>query len=790
MRGNLQKISLLIMLSIILLSSSSVPIMSTPPHYDYDEAEWDWAVIYSSLNYTKIQMNDTLELGLDVNYSQDVRDDGLIEKSYDEEKFEIINETEEEINSNLAAVKEVIDDDDGNINSSRYLKRYHLPFYYLSENLTTFSEAHYRFVYNINLTVNLFNELQQDETSLFEEDIGFEERIDESSLAFRTMNSTLDDIVEEDIDRIEENAGEDRFNFTGFLETIERWEKRIETYRGFLDFMEREIDLPAFLTVRVPEIVHPGENLVVEGNYFEGHLFEMDTEFVDNLEKGSPDDDLIDEFERKDHPLSAESQIYGSEEEGEWLIESDGLRRYRVEEITEGIEETLAVSLEKDFAISETIEIYFGERKLGLNESRDNSYYSSEIQIPWDIFSSEEDRGLKEGDMVQLKAVSEYQNITSESHYLTLERWDTEIELGFEEEEREAFYQEYVNVSGRFQTEAPISFDDIRLNFTNLEDDAELPGEDTRSVIRDEENFSFEMSYHTEMFYWGKNEIEVSYQGNETLDQTYNTISFEKSIPTELTIDSNKEEDVEVIDIEGYLFNSSSEASDDGLEDKEVSLKVEDKEQNKSLTGPEGNYKFNISLDKLSEGDELYVHFEGTEKFREADSDRLVISYEVIHGEDDDPADILEILTEERNLLLIMGIIIGMVILLWYWKGKEESKEDEEAHPSEKEKTSEKKKKDLLRKQTPSLQASSKEEVPSIYGTLLKQLHSEDIISIEKGKTHRELERELVSSTVFKEEINHVTSVFEKALFSDRGLDPSELESFNSSIKTLQEGLL
>ncbi len=789
MRGNIQKISLLIMLSIVLLSSSSVPIMSTPPHYDYDEAEWDRAVIYSSLNYTNTQMNDTLGLGLDVNYSQEVRDDGLIENSYDEEKFEIINETEEEINSNLVAVKEVIEDDDGNINSSRYLKRYYLPFYHLSENLTTFSEVHYRFVYNMNQTVNLFNELQQDEISLFEEDIGFEERIDESSLALRTMNSTLDEILEENIDRIEEKAGEDRFNLIGFLDTIERWEKRIETYRGFLDFMEREIDLTAFLTVRAPEIVHPCEKLVVEGNYFGGRLFEMDTEFVDNLEKGSPDDDLIEKFELKGHPLSAGSQIDGSEEEGEWLIESDGLRRYRVEEITEGIEETLAVSLEKDFAMSETIEIYFGEKKLGLNESRENSYFSSEIQIPWDIFSSEEDWGLKEEDTVQLKAVSEDQNITSESHHISVERWDTEIELEFEEE-REAFYQEYVNVSGRFRTDAPISFEDIRLNFTNLEDDAELPGEDTGSVIRDEENFSFEISYHTEMFYWGKNEIEVSYQGNETLDGDEGSISFEKSIPTELIIDTNKEEDVEVIDIEGHLFNSSSEESDDGLEGKEVYLKLDDKEQNESLTGPEGDYKFNISLDELSEGDELYVHFEGTEKFREADSDRLLISYEVIHGEDDDPDDMLGILTEERNLLLIMGIIIGMVILLWYWKGKEEFKEDEEAHSSEKEKTSEKKKKDIWKKQTPSLQASSKEEVSSIYGILLRELYSKDIITVEKGKTHRELERELISRIALKEEIKQITTVFEKALFSDRVLDPSELELFNSSMKELQEELL
>ncbi len=791
MRAKKGKISLLIVLSTMLVISCSITTVAHPPHYDHDEAELNLSMVHASLNLTLSEMVSSLEYNLQVNYSQTYEVDkegygyGFMNGTYEYNKFELAFEKERIIRSDLSNVRRLIEEIDDDVPSHVYLRRYYLPFYDLSANLTSFSENHHSFLSNLTRSINTFNSISENETAdLFHSDLM--RGIDNSLVALERMEESLDR-AEFDIVEIEERLGEDLFDFSELREKIDELRDLIEEYREYLSlFIDLQEKLPAFLTARAPRTVHPGQRIKVEGVYVGGFLFELDAQDHE-LEEGPISEDLKDTFIEKGRPIENAS-IREQEEDLIWLIELEGRRTYRIERKSLLEMDTLYVYFDDEFRTTERITIYLNGKEIGHNESRADNYYRSQVKIPWDLFSEDGDWQLNPGDELELKAVSDEQNITSPVENVTVRKWPAEIGLSLEEEKR-GYFDENVSIKGEFITDAPVGFDTFNLTVSPI-----------TPINKDVDNFTFHMSLHTRELDWGENEVDVTYQGNETMVGASEQIVFEKSIPTLLTIESNKEdEDLEYLEIEGQLLNASSQL-EEGLESKEVVLKVDGEIWDDFTTHGEGKYNFSINVDSLQGRQELYVYFEGDLIFRESSSEVLRISEDVIHGEDDEDDEdddglidgIVQMIIDNFGifLLLCMIIIIGLVIFFFHWKKKRPSSATEEAQIYSSEGTPEGVEEPVQRKKVPSLQATSEREISSMYGELLRRLYADNILSVEKGKTHRELERELISRTSLKEDISNITLIFEKALFSDQLVSSSDLQVFNSSLKEVEEELL
>ncbi|MFP3871839.1 MAG: hypothetical protein ACLFVL_03045 [Candidatus Aenigmatarchaeota archaeon] len=772
MTGRKIKTATMIALLVFILITPSSLLAAHPPHYNYDDADLDLSAVFSSLNLTKEEMVSSLDHNIQVNYSQTYHQEregyeyGFMNDSYDDQGFNLTFEAEEQINADLSNVKELIKEIDDDVPSYVYLRKYYLPFYDLSENLTSLSENHHSFVLNMTKSVDIFNSISKNETT----DVLYPDlmqTIDNASLALERMENRSER-MERDIVHIEETVEEGLFDFTEMRAKIDEVQEMIDRYRDCLSiFIAAQKGLPAFLTARHPETVHPGEMIKIEGIYVGGYLFSLDSQKYE-LEEGPVPEDLKEAFIERDRPIDGDAWIEQAEK-GIWFIKSEGTKMYRIEKRDSGGMEKLDIYLEQEFSNQENITIFLDGKEIAVNETRDGYYYSSELKIPWNIFSEESDWQLKPGDEVELKVLSDQQNISPESKNLTVEKWSAGLELLLEEEKEEVF-DENISIKGEFVTRAPIDFSMVELSV--------YP---ESSIDKDSGNFTFHFTFHTQKLDWGENLILVSYMGNETIDPATEEISIKKNIPTELTIDSNKDKDgIEYLEVQGRLLNVSAE---EGLENKEVVLKTDGSILNETTTISEGSYNFSIPVDSLSEGQVLYVHFEGDRMFRECRSEGLVIGESDLDGDGSD---------EETRIHWSISTLLGMltsmslIALVWHWKRK---KRISKIAPT-KDKSPEREGKNILRLEKKKLKADSVGEISDIYGRLLSTLNSKGFISLEKGKTHREVERELASETDLEEEIGSITSILEKALFTDHMISSADLQMFNASLERLEEELL
>ncbi len=769
---------LFILFVVVLILSVPNFTVAHPPHHDYDEAELDLSAVYSSLNLTKDEMIVSLNHSLHVNYTQSHEEDmeeyeyGYIHANYNNETFDLIEKTQKQIHSDLSNVKELIHEIEYDVPSYVYLRRYYIPFYELSENLTLFSGNHHSFVQNMTRGVSIFNSLSENETveTLYPD---LQNGITNASAALRSMSDSLDD-AEKNIDKIEERAGAELFDFAEMEKRIDALRELIEEYGEYLDLLtEAQIGLPAFLTAIAPPIVHPGEKIPVEGVYVEGYLFSLDSEYKQYLEEDPIPEDLIEAFEENGHPLFENSDIIETDGNEKWLIRADSKNIYSIESRFRDGTEVLDIYLAREFSRQENLTIFLNEKEMAKNESRENNYYRADIKIPWNIFLEEGPLHVAPGEEIELRVESDDQNITSGVNMIKADRWSSEMKLNLEGE-KEEFFDENFSIEGHFVCEAPVAFKTIDLNAT------------PNTEIEKHSDFSFSLSYHTDAFDWGENTIEITYLGNETMYSVSEQITFDKNIPTHLTIGLN-EEDTEHLHIEGKLVNASSEI-EEGLENKEVVLKLNG-ERWVTTTDSEGYYNFSLPLDLIEAGDVIYAHFEGDLMFRESTSEEIEIGDDLVAEEPDPLIDPLDI--GIKGFILIMIIVMGLVATLFLWK-KDEGLSVLRREPASKlsAASTKKKRKKITRKKISSLQADSKSEVSTAYGKLLNELDSEGLISVKKGKTHRELERELVLKTGLKDEIRNMTLVFEKALFTDQSIVSSDLQSFNSSLKQIEEELL
>lgn len=368
---------------------------------------------------------------------------------------------------------------------------------------------------------------------------------------------------------------------------------------------------------------------------------------------------------------------------------------------------------------------------------------------------------------LQVKAQVDFNGVLSEELVVQIQPYPSNIEL---ETEKEAYYDGPITIQGVFETEAEIDLSEIELQASDKKTSASANG-------------SFTFEFDSKEFRWGQSEVLVIYEGaeNKTISPSSENVTFEVSIPTQINITDYTEtlryNDVNNFELKGRLINGSSEENDvKGLSNRDLRVYLNGEFIDEIQTDEEGFFNFSFSTDhELDTGQNvLSFSFEGSKMYRDVDSQD--IHFEVVDEQ-----------TFWSNPLIIGGLAVSIVFtlgLVYVFSGKEEKEEIEESSISES------KRETYSDRSIPSVGAE--EDITSAYRRFLKILEDMGFIELSRGKTHREIEREINShpqTEELKEEASLVTDLFEKALFTDRDISGSEVEEFNSSLLKLMKGV-
>ncbi len=391
-----------------------------------------------------------------------------------------------------------------------------------------------------------------------------------------------------------------------------------------------------------------------------------------------------------------------------------------------------------------SISLFKDGEKVDSNSTSDG-YYEFLYKIDWSQ------------DLGEVVFSTEVEGISSRNLSVDVIRYPSEIEL---ETEKDAYYNESVKVSGRFVTEAEVDLSRVELEAT-------LSRKVNLFV-----NGSFELEYDSREFRWGTNEIVIEYSGNRTISESSENITIEVSIPTEIQFfEYSKELEEGAVDefyLEGRLINVSS---GQGLEGQNLTVFLDGEPVGRIKTGEDGDFSFSLEEHDLEVGRHtLSVSFEGPERYRNVDSEDIVI-------------EVKERTLFFRSSILFLAMILfllSVIFVRFYYVRKEEKEERsgvDEFDPA-------------ISRETSIPAATSREEVPNAYRELLETLRDSGMISISRGKTHREIAEEMNSHPRFQqmgEDIKRVTGMFEKSLFTERSIRSEELKNFNSSLSRLSK---
>ncbi|MGM0510942.1 MAG: hypothetical protein ACQESD_07470 [Thermoplasmatota archaeon] len=431
-----------------------------------------------------------------------------------------------------------------------------------------------------------------------------------------------------------------------------------------------------------------------------------------------------------------------------------------------------------------------------------SGYYNETIHIPWNA-----------SQPVTINVSDSENGNYSSNLTVDTDLYSTDIEIQIK---KYYYFDEEITVHGNFSTDSPLDMDGF-----------DLEAAEGRSFSPSEDG-SFKLVYDSSSFRWGDGKIWVSYTGNESISSSHDEVEFEVSVPTNLSLQADHgdgyAEISEELSLYGHLLNSSS---GEGIGGQRLWLSVDGDMDDPIETGGDGSYEKDIDLEisDLADGlHELRTVYNGTQVYRNSTSGFLYLfimgddymvrddlgELEEILGEDlsgdgvigkvggegdddgdDDGSDsggeddgedeekenIIEIL--RKNLILIL-IGILLLLLLIYHKYRSDQPEEPVEETTREEKPT------LLKKEkrrAPT--ASNWKDIPSSYSALLSRLDSEDIVRITKGKTHREVYRDLKDRLGKDTHIQKVTDLFEKVYFAGEELAEKDVKNFNSAMDNL-----
>ncbi|MGM0405540.1 MAG: hypothetical protein ACQEQM_05300 [Thermoplasmatota archaeon] len=402
----------------------------------------------------------------------------------------------------------------------------------------------------------------------------------------------------------------------------------------------------------------------------------------------------------------------------------------------------------------------------------EDGFYHFDHKLPWDT----------ELGTLNLSVSTKGFNRSAE---VDVVKYTSEIRLSVD---REEYYEQNIQVQGEFKTQARVPFDDISLDAAlNRSVDLNLDG-------------AFTLDYSPELFPWGTSSIEISYMGNDTIQESHASVHFTVNIPTDLTIESQVSGDVgetQGLSIDGQLRNLSSEEPLSGMN---IDILVNGRTFTSTQTDEGGVYEEVLIVDDMAPHDGLYrlrSVFHGTDKYRSSQSDIVFIYREGDHiGIGGDPDEARDDLDENGDdeigfipwitpgneigfIVMVSAVLLFIIYYFIFYKQKDieeqvegDIKDKGTSHP-------------VLRIQdVKDLSASSRDDIPKIYHIFINRLKDKGDFTFKKGTTHRDIEKEISHKTGM-DEINTVTYVFEKAFFSSREISQNEIERFNDGIKNM-----
>ena len=652
------------MVVVFLFTAALIPpaISAGGSHDDFDEADVDISSLLLALNRTLEFMELSLEHSLDVDYWQEVDQNGG-DCGYSDLHVRESVLYSQDARASVAAATLIMDDIKEDISSYEYIDSLFIPFHRTAVNLTRYSEAHQQIVEDLNHTVRAYDSfVRTGDRSRLRKGL---EHIFYATQRLRVMNTSLE--------RIQQNT----------------------------DMLDPE-------------------------------LFELNT---------------------------------------------------MKENVTEN---TFLITYYRDMILKllELFEILVEDIEKG-----EDGKYTIIIELPWDETSIDPDHPIfDDGD-----------KIWDDIEYVIM--YPTRITL---ELSKYYHYNEEVTVKGLFETTAPVDLTETPLS---------VPFGET---IFPDENGRFELNYHTDDFEWGINLLEVSYAGSEDMKSAYASVEFHVSIPTEIWLSSDLaglyiDKNTTMV-FTGQLTNASSGL---GISNETVNLSWGDGKLD-GLTMEDGNYTISTSVHEMGLSRGLYTIygvFQGRDHYRECISEPIWIyvldngsfviedTYEDIEPwieddtdddtddddtddddtddddtDDDDTDDdsFFGIYFEDFIFYIIIILLLLLLIMLYISRRSEEELSEPVHSPV---------RTVLQRRHIPS--AKNRDDIPKAYAELLDDLNSKGIVRASKGKTHRDILRELTERIGLKEHLEELTFIFERAFFSLQEITSSEIDTFNRAIKKI-----
>ncbi len=715
----------IVIVCVFMLLFSSLHSMVSANHEDFDQAEEDISTLITALEV----VHHLLEMGFNSTHSAEpTYSADSMEFHYSQDAIQRAKENSTLALASTLPARRIIDDIDGEVESYLYLNELYLPYHNFTQAKSSFSYQHQGVVLNISSAVDIYLSMEGVDYDLLDRGM---RKIEDALFNLARMEHHHE-YMEEHILYLNEtvaDAQELQSQVHGLHELIQRYSDIIEM------ILEPYSIVPPYLSLIAPDTAHPGQTISCHGSYWNNGFI-------------------------ADEEINIDIQGIG-----DFTTTTDG----------------------------------YGA-------------YSLDIRMPWDVI----------GERVINASVSTGHHTMKN---ITILRYPTNIVL---ETDKTAYHEETISVTGSFHTDAPVDLSTISLNATH------------RGYFTPSTSDEISLEYDPSEFSWGTNTIEVLFSGNTSLEASSAQVEFEISIPTYLTIEGAVFE--ENVSFYGYLYNASSGST---LSNGSVHLQHNGVNYDHVTTDENGSYAFNVTLEDLPTGQHTFnTRYVGREYYRGSVSETLYLlitedrevligtdpldddngeddngeddngeddngeddngeddngeddngeddngeddngeddNGEVGNGEDDNGG--LLGLPQDGWISVSLLFFVILILILAYFLRKDEVSPDKK-QPKKK---STFKKKPFLTKRNGSIEIQDSGDVRSSYGDLIREIDSREILHVPPGRTHREIREDMIRLFGLEFHFDTVTSIFEKATFTDAAIETKELTDYNRSLSKIWE---
>ncbi len=251
---------------VIILVFLPVQSLVSAQHQDFDEAEEDVSTLVSALEIVHQLLEEGLNFTLSVNhtYSGENLEFGYAAEVVRESK----NVSHLAVDSTSPA-KRIIDDIEGDVSSYVYLNELYIPYYDFAHDMLSFSIEHQGVVLNISSAVDIYASVEDGELDY---DLLYEglKNLEDALFNLRQMEGYYHSMDEGGAELNETVADPEELQYL-----INELPELIQSYRDTIDLiLELYSYMPPYLSLVLPDTVHPGETFQCRGSYWDNGFVE------------------------------------------------------------------------------------------------------------------------------------------------------------------------------------------------------------------------------------------------------------------------------------------------------------------------------------------------------------------------------------------------------------------------------------------------------------------------------------------------------------------------------------